>query len=240
MHIITHPYITYRLEDPRPDHKHEEHMYWGSGDWSRPFKWSNLARQDVYKIADDNLGSNTELINHIRAILREGFEMRIVVVLESDSLEEVRACENEGILKDGRRDLNTGFLYNHRDSQAYYSPGGAEVRVGQNHPNFGKPSPFRNHHHSIESNDANRKAHLGKLATAEVRRRNSEAHTGSKNHMYGKHHAPETAQKISRVLLTVNRARRGDKCCKNCRWWISTCQVRGYVAEDGCKDFQSP
>lgn len=83
----------------------------------------------------------------------------------------------------------------------------SELRKGENNSFYGK-------HHTEESNEKNRQAHLGKKASDETRAKMSESQnaryanpavheqlsesrTGEKNHFYGKHHSDETKAKLS-------------------------------------------
>lgn len=66
-------------------------------------------------------------------------------------------------------------------------------------------------HHTEESKEKNRTAHLGKSFTEETKHKMSESVKGDKNAFYGKHHTDESRRKIS-------ESRKGK--CKGMSWKI--------------------
>ena len=87
--------------------------------------------------------------------------------------------------------------------------------------NKGENNPFYGKHHTAESIEKNRQAHLGKHHSDESREKMSESHkrenlsdetrnkmssshTGEKNHFYGKHHTAETKALLSAKLSGKN------------------------------------
>ena len=61
----------------------------------------------------------------------------------------------------------------------------------------GLVSPMLGKHHSKESKEKNRIAHLGKKHSEEAKNKMSELRKGEKHFLYGKHHSDETKRKIS-------------------------------------------
>lgn len=68
---------------------------------------------------------------------------------------------------------------------------------------YGNNNPFYGKHHSEETKEKNRQAHLNKKASEETKLKMSLSHQcniGENNPFYGKHHSEETKKKISEAL----------------------------------------
>lgn len=99
-----------------------------------------------------------------------------------------------------------------------------EAKAKMSEAQKGEKNHFYGKHHTEESKEKNRQAHLGKhpseetLAkmrgrhpSEEARAKMSESRKGEKNHFYGKHHTPETKAILSEKLSGENSPNYGRK-----------------------------
>jgi group I intron endonuclease len=154
-------------------------------------KWMRARVEDRWKahVHAASKGSKLYLSNAIRKYGPDAF--RVEVIHQAKTKDELDAMETFFIVLHQSHKPENGYNMTLGGDGA--SPGKLNPRYGEKalhgaaHPMFGR-------HHSNESNQKNRKAHLGKKATAETRALLSKAHKGKKPTL-------ETRQRISAAKL---------------------------------------
>lgn len=161
-------YYVYILIDPRSDMP----FYVGKGKGNRA----------TAHMAKSSLRAKTRKNGTIKSIIKEGKSPVIQYHATNLSEDDALRLEHHLIVEYGRRDLGTGILCNHTNGGEGFGIArtfSAEHRA--------KLSALRTHNNTVNNPSK----------TPEVRKRKSEMLKGRKSPMEGRHHTPETKEKIS-------------------------------------------
>lgn len=142
---------------------------------------ANKKRTAVY------LGSGVNILRAIKKYGKEHFSREVLKICFSDS--ELNEQEIYFIEKFNSRDRNVGYNL---------AEGGEGFRTcGEDHWNYGKPSPFRGKHHTKDAKRKLSEIRSGSKMSEDTKRKMSEAHKGRTTWIKGRHHSEETRKKIS-------------------------------------------
>ena len=202
----------------------------------------------------DNSTRNNHFCSALRKYGADSFRWQVICICPNiDSLNEREQyyIAYYDSIKCGYNLTNGGLNYIVSDETKQRMSKNSPDRSGKNNPMYGvhlygEDNPMYGKHHSDEANEKNRKAHLGKKASAKTLKKLSIINSGENNSNYGKrgkdspnygkHHTEETVGKMRQAKLGKNNPMYDKKMSKKTKEKMSIAQLKRWVKVRDEKD----